>query len=130
MHWGLKLYKITRKDKSPFIQGRHQAVCKKLKRIWNFDTKIWICRQDTGIKCALLIIEIGKRQRTEGRELPNQERIRTLGGKETYKHFGILEADTIKQAEMKKKKKKEKNASEERERFSRPKSAAEISSKR
>ena len=37
----------------------------------------------------------------EGMELPNQEKIRILGKKETYKYFGILEADTIKQVEMK-----------------------------
>ena len=44
---------------------------------------------------------------TEGIELPNQEKIRTLGEKETNKYLGILEADTIKQAEMKEKIKKE-----------------------
>ena len=37
---------------------------------------------------------------TEGFELPSQEVIRTLGEKETYKYLGILEANTIKQAEM------------------------------
>ena len=40
-------------------------------------------------------------------ELPNQDKIRTLGEKETYKYLGILEADTIKQKEMKEKIKKE-----------------------
>ena len=30
-------------------------------------------------------------------ELPNQEKIRTLREKETYKYLEILEADTIKQ---------------------------------
>ena len=40
-----------------------------------------------------------KRQMTEGIELPNQEKIRTLGEKETY--LGILEADYMKQLEMK-----------------------------
>ena len=34
-------------------------------------------------------------------ELPNQEKIRTLEEKEIYKYLGILEADTIKQVEMK-----------------------------
>ena len=34
-------------------------------------------------------------------ELPNQEKIRTLGEKETYKYLDILEADTIKQVEIK-----------------------------
>ena len=41
---------------------------------------------------------------TEGIELPNQEKVRMLGEKETYKYLGILEVDTIKHAEMKKKK--------------------------
>ena len=45
----------------------------------------------------------GKRHRTDGMELPNQEKIKTLGEKETYKYFGILEADTIKYVEMKEK---------------------------
>ena len=40
---------------------------------------------------------------TEGIELPNQDKIRTLGEKETYKYMGILEADTIEQAKMKEK---------------------------
>ena len=40
---------------------------------------------------------------TKRTELPNQEKIRTLAGKETYKYLGISEADTIKQAEMKEK---------------------------
>ena len=36
-------------------------------------------------------------------ELSNQDKIRTLGEKETYKYLCILEADTIKQVEMKEK---------------------------
>ena len=43
---------------------------------------------------------------TGGKELPNQEKIRMLGEKETYKYFGILEAGRIKQSEMKEKDKK------------------------
>ena len=43
----------------------------------------------------------GKRHMTDGMELPNQDKIRTLGKNETYKYLGILEADTIKQVEMK-----------------------------
>ena len=39
---------------------------------------------------------------TKGFELPNQDKIRTPGEKETHKYLGILEADTIKQAELKK----------------------------
>ena len=43
---------------------------------------------------------------TEGVELSNQVVIRTLGEKETYKYLGLLETDTIKQAEMKEKTKR------------------------
>ena len=49
----------------------------------------------------------GKRHMTDGMELLNQDNIRTLAENETYKYLGILEADTIKQAEMKDKIKKE-----------------------
>ena len=38
----------------------------------------------------------GKRQLTDGMEQPNQNKIRTLGEKETYKYLGILKADTLK----------------------------------
>ena len=40
--------------------------------------------------------EKGKRRMTKGIEQTNQEKIRTLGEKETYKYLGILEADIIK----------------------------------
>ena len=46
-------------------------------------------------KSAMLIMKSRKRQITEGTELPNQERMRTLGVKENYK------VDTIKQVVMK-----------------------------
>ena len=46
----------------------------------------------------------GKQQKTEGIGQPNQVKIRTLGEKETYIYFGILEAEAIKHAEMKEKK--------------------------
>ena len=59
--------------------------------------------------------------------LPNQDKIRALGEKETYKYLGILEADTSKHAKMKKKKKR--NCSRERENYSKPYYIAEISSK-
>ena len=66
-------------------------------------------------------------------EQPNQEKIRTLREKENHKYLGILEADTIKQTEMKEKKKKKKEkkrkASDKRENFSKPNSAAKISLK-
>ena len=40
---------------------------------------------------------------TEGIGLSNRKKIRTLGEKENYKYLGILEADSIKQVEMKEK---------------------------
>ena len=52
-------------------------------------------------KCTMLVMKSGKRHLTEGTELPNQYNIKTLAENETYKYLGILEADTIKQVEMK-----------------------------
>ena len=49
----------------------------------------------------------GKQYLTDGMELPDQDKIRTLGENETYKYLGIVEADAIKQLEMKNKIKKE-----------------------
>ena len=71
-----------------------------------------IYSQDIGLefsieKCTMLVMKSGKQHMTEGFELQNQVVIRTLGEKETYKYLGILEDDTIKQAEMKEKIKKE-----------------------
>ena len=58
-------------------------------------------------KYAILVMKSGKRHLTDRMELPNQEKTRTLGEKETYNYLGIMEADTIKQVEMKEKIKKE-----------------------
>ena len=76
----------------------------------------------------------GKRRITDGMELPNQDKMRTL---ETYKYLGILEADTINQVEMKDKIQKEylrrtkfrKNISGELENYLRHNSLTETSSK-
>ena len=65
--------------------------------------------------CPMLIMKSGKRQMMEGIELHNQEKIRTLGEKETYKYLRIFEADIFKHAKMNNKKS---NASGERESFS------------
>ena len=45
----------------------------------------------------------GKRHMREGIELLNQEKIRILEEKETYKYLETLRANTIKQMKMKKK---------------------------
>ena len=54
-------------------------------------------------KCAMPVMKSGKRHLTDGMELPNQDKIRTLGQKETNKYLVIFEADTIKQVEINKK---------------------------
>ena len=48
----------------------------------------------------------GRQHMTDRMEVPNRDKIRTLGENETYKYLGILEADTIKQVQMKEKMKK------------------------
>ena len=54
-------------------------------------------------KCAMLVMKSDKQQLTDRMELPNKDKIKTLAENETYKYLGILEADTIKQEEMKEK---------------------------
>ena len=71
-----------------------------------------IYSQDIGMefgieKGAMLVRKSSKWHLTDGMELPNQDKIRTLEENETYKYLGILEADTIKQVEMKNKIQKE-----------------------
>ena len=46
-------------------------------------------------KCIMRVMKRGKRHLTAGMDLQNQDKIRTLGEKETYKYLGILEADSI-----------------------------------
>ena len=55
----------------------------------------------------MLVMKSDKRHLTDRMELPNQDKIRTCGEKETYRYLGISEADTIKQVEMKDKIQKE-----------------------
>ena len=52
-------------------------------------------------KCAMREMKSGKQYLTDGMEEPNQNKIRTLREEETYKYLGMLEADAIKQVEMK-----------------------------
>ena len=81
------------------------------KNEWELETLIQTVRiysQDIGMefgmeKGAKLVMKSGKRHMTEGIELPNRDKIRTLGDKETYKYLEKLEADTIKQVETKEK---------------------------
>ena len=52
-------------------------------------------------KCAMLVMKSGNRHKTDGIELPTQDKIRTLGENGAYKYLGILDSGTIKQVEMK-----------------------------
>ena len=41
-------------------------------------------------KFTMLVMKSGKRNLTDGMELPNQDKIRTPGEKEPYEYLGIL----------------------------------------
>ena len=58
-------------------------------------------------KYAMPVMKSAKRHLSGGMELPNQDKMRTLGEKETYKYLDILEPETTKQVELKEKIKKE-----------------------
>ena len=59
-------------------------------------------KMECGIeKCAIFVMKGGKWHLTDRMELPNQDKIRTLGEHETFKYLGILEADIIKHVQMK-----------------------------
>ena len=63
---------------------------------------------DFGIeKCAMIQMKRGKFVISEGIELPNGKKIRSLDDQEGYKYLGILQFDDIKHREMKEKLKKE-----------------------
>ena len=110
MHRRIQTNSIARKNQPPNIHGWH-LFAKNEKELENLEQAVRIYSEDTGMefgieKCAMFIMKSGKQHMTEGIELPNQEKTRTLWEKETYKYLGILEADTIKHAEMKEKNKK------------------------
>ena len=53
-------------------------------RIFSQDIGIEFCFE----RCAMLVMKSGKRHMTDGMELPNHDKIRTLGENETYKYLG------------------------------------------
>ena len=72
--------------------------------MWGLIQAIQDIGMEIGIeKCTMLLMQCRKSEIMQGIELPNQGRIRTFREKENYKYLGILETDTIKQAEMKEK---------------------------
>ena len=75
-----------------------------MKKNWKLAVRIYSqdIRMQFGIeKCAMLLMKSGKRHITDVMKLPNQDKIRTLAENETYTYLGILEADSIKQVEIK-----------------------------
>ena len=109
---GYKLSRSQEKINHLMYMDELKLFAKNEKELETLIHTIRIYSQDIGMefgieKCALLVMKRGKRHLTDGIELPNQEKIRTLAENETYKYLGILEADTIKQVEMKNKIQKE-----------------------
>ena len=60
-----------------------------MRKYWELTHAVRIYSQDIGMelgteKCVMLVRKSGKQHLTDGMELPNQDKIRTLGEKETY----------------------------------------------
>ena len=109
---GYKLSKSQEKINHLIYMDDIKLFAKNEKELESLIHAVKIYSQDIGMefgieKCAILVMKSGKRHLNDAIELPNQDKIRTLGEKEIYKYFGIFEADTIKQVEMKEKIKKE-----------------------
>ena len=59
-------------------------------------------RMEFGIsKCGVLVMKKGKLIHSEGIEIPSGDRIKEIDADNGYKYLGILEADDIKDTEMK-----------------------------
>ena len=86
----LKLYSKTEKTLDSLVQ----TVC-----IFSTDIKM-----EFGIEnCAVLVLKRGKVVKSEGIKLPDNKKVRLLEENEGYKYLGILQADQIKEKEMKEK---------------------------
>ena len=105
-----KLIKSQEKDQSPNVHWRYQTVCQKWKTIGN----PYISSENTysGHRNGIWHRKMhhannNKRERTffgGGNRTTKTRKIWTLREKEIDRYLGILEADTIKQVEMKEKK--------------------------
>ena len=109
---GYKLSRSLEKINHMMYMDDIKLFAKNEKELETLIHAVRIYSQDIGMefgieKCALLVMKNGKRHKTDGMELPNQDKIRTLGENEIYKYLGILEADSNKQVEMKVKIQKE-----------------------
>ena len=109
---GYKLSRSQEKINHLMYMNDIKLFLKNEKELESLIHAVRIYGQDIGMefgieKCAMLVMKSGKRHLTDGMEPPNQDKIRTLEEKETYKYLGILEDDTVKKVEMKEKIKKE-----------------------
>ena len=105
---GYKLSRLQEKINNLMYMDDIKLFAKIEKELETLIHTVRIYSQDIGLefgieRFAMLVMKSGKRHLRDGMELPNQDKIRTLGENETYKYFGILEADTIKQVEIKNK---------------------------
>ena len=109
---GFKLSRSQEKINLLMYMDDIKLFAKNEKELETLILAVRIYSQDIGMEfgieeCDMLVMKSGKRHMTDGMELANHDRIRTHGEEETYKYLGILEADTIKQMEMKDKIQKE-----------------------
>ena len=103
---GYKLSRSQEKINHLMYMDDIKLFAKNEKEVETLIHAVRIYSQDLGMefgieKCAMLIMKSGKRHLTDGMELPNHDKIKTPGENETYKYLGILEADTVKQVEIK-----------------------------
>ena len=101
-------YKLSRSQEVNHLMYMDdiKLFAKNKKELETLINAVRIYSQDIGIefgigKCAMLVMKSGKQHMTDGIELPNYDKIRTLEENETYKYLDILEADTIKKVQMK-----------------------------
>ena len=109
---GYKLSRLQEKVNPLMYMDDIKLLAKNEKEWETLIHTIRIYSRDIGMECgmeksAMLVMKSGKQQLTDEMELQNQDKIKTLAENETYKYLGILEADTIKQVEMKEKIQKE-----------------------
>ena len=109
---GYKLFRSQEKINYLMYMDDIKLFAKNEKELETLIHAVRIYSQDRGMefsieKFPMFVMKSGKQHITDGMELPNQDKIRTLREKETYKYLGILETDTIKQVEMKDKIQKE-----------------------
>ena len=109
---GCKLSRSQEKVNHLTYMDDIKLFAKKEKELETLIHTVRIYSRDIGMefdieKCAMLVMKSGKRHLTDRMELANEHKIKTFAENEAYKYLGILEADTIKQVEMKERIQKE-----------------------